>query len=135
QRERTVPERLIARWLHQMRQEHMVSLETLAEMAQRSEATMSDLRSHPALSANLVNFHPISVWAYKEIWRLCGLLSPEQGLAVSHGGLRLSGRQMSPPQRQQFAQFLILGGRAADLPESAYTDAEFALRLDANHVL
>jgi hypothetical protein len=134
-RQREVPERLILRWLQQMRRDRAISLQTLAEMAQRSEAAMDDLRWHPELASILANFHPSSVWGHKEIWRLYGLLSASQRLAVTHGGLRLFGRQMSPPQRQQFVHWLILGGRAPDAPESAYDDAELALRLNADQSL
>jgi hypothetical protein len=134
-RTREVPERLISRWVQQMKQDRAISLETLTEMAQRSEAGMSELGRHPELRSALGGFSPSNVWAYKEIWRLYGLLSPAQRLAVSNGGLRLFGRQMSPPQRQQFAQWLILGGQAPDIPERAYADGEFALRVGTNHTL
>jgi hypothetical protein len=97
---------------------------------------MSDLVEHPELRSLLPNFFDHThVWAFKEMWRLYGLLSPAQRLALSNGGLRLFGHQMSSPQQRQFARWLKFGGQAAATPETAYSAAELGLRVSAGQEL
>jgi hypothetical protein len=93
---------------------------------------MSDLDQYPELRSLLPSaFDHTHVWGYKQIWRLYGLLSPAQRLASRNGGVRLSGHQMSPPQRRQFTQWLMLGGEAPDIPETEYAAGAITLRVDA----
>ena len=103
-------------------------------MAQLSEAQLSDLRGHAELVATVPGFF-FAVHGYQEIWQIYGLLSPAQRAGVSQGGLHLYVRELSPPAQRQFANFLVLKARDADIPETAYPGAELALREGPDHDL